>query len=173
MKKMYFTLIMLIAIGCTETETITEIVEVEKIVTETVTETETVTQNVNVYVLPEEYSFTRGGVSTVYYTGQTARVGMATELKSAMNDTSFTEDKIDTMFASGTGFSDATLDASGKNVRGKTAASPVASATVKPLCDGWIKDFKTVVEHAVIAEKTADSGIAGTSTVDEGSRTGK
>ena len=83
MKKMYFTLIMLIAIGCTETETITEIVEVEKIVTETVTvtETETVTQNVNVYVLPEEYSFTRGGVSTVYYTGQTARVGMATELK--------------------------------------------------------------------------------------------
>ena len=88
---------MLIAIGCTETETITEIVEVEKIVNETVTET--VTQNVNVYVLPEEYSFTRGGVSTVYYTGQTARVGMATELKSAMNDTSFTEDKIDTMFA--------------------------------------------------------------------------
>ena len=75
---------MLIAIGCTETETITEIVEVEKIVTETVTvtETETVTQNINVYVLPEEYSFTRGGVSTVYYTGQTARVGMATELKS-------------------------------------------------------------------------------------------
>ena len=104
----------------TETETITEIVEVEKIVTETVTETETITQNVNVYVLPEEYSFTRGGVSTVYYTGQTARVGMATELKSSMNDTSFTEDKIDTMFASGTGFSDATLDASGKNVRGKT-----------------------------------------------------
>jgi hypothetical protein len=175
MKKMYFTLIMLIAIGCTETETITEIVEVEKIVTETVTvtETETVTQNVNVYVLPEEYSFTRGGVSTVYYTGQTARVGMATELKSAMNDTSFTEDKIDTMFASGTGFSDATLDASGKNVRGKTAASPVASATVKPLFDGWIKDFTTVVAPAVVAATTAASGVAGTYTEADGSRTVK
>ena len=166
---------MLIAIGCTETETITEIVEVEKIVTETVTvtETETVTQNVNVYVLPEEYSFTRGGVSTVYYTGQTARVGMATELKSAMNDTSFTEDKIDTMFASGTGFSDATLDASGKNVRGKTAASPVASASVKPLFDGWIKDFTTVVAPSVIAETTAAPGVAGTYTEADGSRTVK
>ena len=89
MKKMYFTLIMLIAIGCSETETITEIVEVEKIVTETVTETETITQNVNVYVLPEENSFTRGGVSTVYYTGQTARVSMDTEIKSSMNETAF------------------------------------------------------------------------------------
>ena len=71
----------LIAYSCTETETITEIVE-GKIVTETVTviETETVIQNV--YVLPEEYSFTRNGVQTVYYTGQTARLKMATELKS-------------------------------------------------------------------------------------------
>jgi hypothetical protein len=124
MKKMYISLITLFAIGCTETETITEIVEVEKIVTETVTvtEVETVTVTNNVYVLPEEYSFTRGGVSTVYYTGQTARVGMATELKSAMNNTAKTKDQIDTMFASGTGFTDPTLDASGKNVRGKTAA---------------------------------------------------
>ena len=75
MKKMYFTLIMLIAIGCTETETITEIVEVEKIVTETVTvtETETVTQNINVYVLPEEYSFTRGGLSCLLYTSPSPR----------------------------------------------------------------------------------------------------
>ena len=74
----------LVAFSCTETETITEIVEVEKIVTETVTVTETVIQNV--YVLPEEYSFTRNGVQTVYYTGQTARLKMATELKKHMND---------------------------------------------------------------------------------------
>ena len=65
--------------SCTETETITEIVEVEKIVTETITVTETVTQNI--YILPEEYSFTRNGLQTVYYTGQTARLKMATELK--------------------------------------------------------------------------------------------
>ena len=173
MKNMYITLISLIAISCTETETITEIVEVEKIVTETVTVTETETVIQNVYVLPEEYSFTRNGISTVYYTGQTARVGMATELKSAMNDTSFTKDQIDTMFASGTGFSDATLDASGKNVRGKTAASPVASATVKPLFDGWIDEFTSIVAPAVIAGTTAASGVAGSYTEADGSRTVK
>ena len=170
---MYLSLITLFAIGCTETETITEIVEVEKIVTETVTEVETVTVTNNIYVLPEEYSFTRGGVSTVYYTGQTARVGMATELKSAMNNTAKTKDQIDTMFASGTGFTDPTLDASGKNVRGKTAASPVASATVKPLFDGWIDEFTNTVAPAVTAGTTAASGVAGSYTEADGSRTVK
>ena len=170
---MYLSLITLFAIGCTETETITEIVEVEKIVTETVTEVETVTVTNNVYVLPEEYSFTRGGVSTVYYTGQTARVGMATELKSAMNNTAKTKDQIDTMFASGTGFTNPTLDASGKNVRGKTAASPVASATVKPLFDGWIEEFTNTVAPAVTAGTTAASGVAGSYTEADGSRTVK
>ena len=172
---MYLSLITLFAIGCTETETITEIVEEEKIVTETVTvtEVETVTVTNNVYVLPEEYSFTRGGLSTVYYTGQTARVGMATELKSAMNDTAKTEDQINTMFASGTGFSDASLDASGKNVRGKTAASPIASATVKPLFDGWIDEFTNTVAPAVTAGTTAASGVAGSYTEADGSRTVK
>ena len=173
MKKMYLSLITLFAIGCTETETITEIVEVEKIVTETVTEVETVTVTNNVYVLPEEYSFTRGGISTVYFTGQTARVGMATELKSAMNNTAKTKDQIDTMFASGTGFTDPTLDASGKNVRGKTAASPVASATVKPLFDGWIDEFTNTVAPAVTAGITAASGVAGSYTEADGSRTVK
>ena len=173
MKKMYLSLITLFAIGCTETETITEIVEVEKIVTEIVTEVETVTVTNNVYVLPEEYSFTRGGVSTVYYTGQTARVGMATELKSAMNNTAKTKDQIDTMFASGTGFTNPTLDASGKNVRGKTAASPVASATVKPLFDGWIEEFTNTVAPAVTAGTTAASGVAGSYTEADGSRTVK
>ena len=170
---MYLSLITLFAIGCTETETITEIVEVEKIVTETVTEVETVTVTNYVYVLPEEYSFTRGGVSTVYYTGQTARVGMATELKSAMNNTAKTKDQIDTMFASGTGFTDPNLDASGKNVRGKTAASPVASATVKPLFDGWIDEFTNTVAPAVTAGTTAASGVAGSYTEADGSRTVK
>ena len=170
---MYLSLITLFAIGCTETETITEIVEVEKIVTEIVTEVETVTVTNNVYVLPEEYSFTRGGVSTVYYTGQTARVGMATELKSAMNNTAKTKDQIDTMFASGTGFTDPTLDASGKNVRGKTAASPVASATVKPLFDGWVDEFTNTVAPAVTAGTTAASGVAGSYTEADGSRTVK
>ena len=59
---------------CSEAETITEIVEVEKIVTETIIQVETVTVTNTVYILPEEYSFTRDGVSTVFYTGQTARL---------------------------------------------------------------------------------------------------
>ena len=117
---LYSTLLMLLT-KCSETETITEIVEVEKIVTETITQLETVTVTNTVYVLPEEYSFTRDGGSTVFYTGQTARLRMATELKSAMNNTSYTQEQINNMFSSGTGFTDTTLDASGKNVRGKTA----------------------------------------------------
>ena len=172
MLKSFFVLILLT--NC-EAETITEIQYVDvpgEIVTvEGPTITETVTNTV--YVLPEEYSFTRNGVSTVYYTGQSARVGMATELKSAMNDTSYTKDQIDTMFASGTGFTDATLDASGKNVRGKTAASAVAASTVRPLFDGWIQEFTTIVAPAVTAETTASSGVAGTYTEADGSRTVK
>ena len=62
-----------IAFSCTETETITEIVEVEKIVTETVTVTETETMT-KCLCITEEYSFTRNGYQTVYYTGQTARL---------------------------------------------------------------------------------------------------
>ena len=153
-----------------ETETITEIVEVEKIVTETVTVTETETVTQNVYILPEEYSFTRNGLQTVYYTGQTARLKMATELKGHMNDNSKTKDQLDTMFNSGTGFNDSTLDSSGKKVGNKTASSPVASATVKPLFDGWIEDFTSNVAPAVSAGTTASSGIAGsyTDTRDDG-----
>lgn len=158
---------------CSETETITEIVEVEKIVTETITQLETVTVTNTVYVLPEEYSFTRDGGSTVFYTGQTARLRMATELKSAMNNTSYTQEQINNMFSSGTGFNDATLDASGKNVRGKTATSPIAQSTVRPLFDSWIEEFTTVVAPAVIAGTTASSGVAGSYTEADGSRTVK
>jgi hypothetical protein len=169
---LYSTLLMLLT-KCSETETITEIVEVEKIVTETITQLETVTVTNTVYVLPEEYSFTRDGVSTVFYSGQTARLRMATELKSAMNNISYTQEQINNMFGSGTGFTDATLDASGKNVRGKTATSPIAQSTVRPLFDSWIEEFTTVVAPAVTAGTTASSGVAGSYTEADGSRTVK
>jgi hypothetical protein len=169
---LYSTLLMLLT-KCSETETITEIVEVEKIVTETITQLETVTVTNTVYVLPEEYSFTRDGVSTVFYSGQTARLRMATELKSAMNNISYTQEQINNMFSSGTGFTDATLDASGKNVRGKTATSPIAQSTVRPLFDSWIEEFTTVVAPAVTAGTTASSGVAGSYTEADGSRTVK
>lgn len=171
-----FLIALLLFTNCTETETLTEIEYVDRIVTETITvtetetviETETVTNTV--YILPEEYSFTRNGISTVYYTGQTARVAMATELKSAMNDHSFTKEQIENMFANGTGFNDSSLDASGKNVRGKTASSPVAASTIRPLFDGWIEEFTTVVAPAVAAGTIASKGVAGLYSEADGSR---
>jgi hypothetical protein len=97
---------------------------------------------------------------------------MATELKKDMNDMSSTQELLNTMFNSGTGFTDSTLDGS-KKVGNKTAASPVASATVKPLFDGWITEFTTVVAPAVAAGTTASSGVAGEYTEADGSRTVK
>ena len=168
-----FILPLLLLFNCTKTE-IEEVikeVEVERIVTNTVIETVTVTSTV--VIAPEEYSFTRNGVSTVYYTGQAARLKMATELKSAMNNLSSTQTGIDKMFNQGKGFSDSSLDASGKKVGNKTAASPIASATVKPLFDEWITEFTTVVIPAINNDITASSGVAGSYTEADGSRTVK
>ena len=87
---------------------------------------------------PSEYEFTRSGVSTVFYTGQTARLKMAGEIHSAFSDTSKSEADILAMFNDGTGFSDASLNSSGKNIGGKTASSSYASASVKPQIQAFI-----------------------------------
>ena len=170
---MYLIALALVFINCTKTE-IEEVikeVEVERIVTNIVTNTVMVTNTV--VIAPEEYSFTRNGISTVFYTGQTARLKMATELKSAMNDLSSTQVGIDIMFNQGKGFSDSSLDASGKIVGSKTSASPSASATVKPLFDEWITEFTTVVVPAVNNNITASSGVAGSYTDADPPRTVK
>ncbi len=143
-------------------------VEVEKIVTVT----NTVTETVNVLVPPEDYGFTRGGKSTVFYTGQTTRLDQATELKKDMNDAASTKTLLDNMFNSGTGFTDSSLDGS-KKCGNKTAASPIASATVKPLFDTWITEFAEVVAPAVNSGTTASAGVAGSYTESDGSRTVK
>ena len=157
--------------SCTKTESFPDTDELEMVVNENDLETETTTEMT--YEIPENYTFTRNGVSTVFYTGQTARLKMATELKSGMNDTSFSTERLKNMFNSGTGFVDSALDETGKNVGGKTAASILASATVKPLFDGWIDAFTTVVAPAVVSNTTAESGIAGSYTEADGSRTVK
>ena len=87
---------------------------------------------------PSEYEITRSGVSTVFYTGQTARLKMAGEIHSAFSDTSKSEADILAMFNDGTGFSDASLNSSGKNIGGKTASSSYASASVKPQIQAFI-----------------------------------
>ena len=161
--------------SCTKTET----VEVEKIVNvpgETLIvnvpgETLTVTETVNIVSPPEEYSFTRLGLSTVFYTGQTARLKMATELKGSMNILTSTQANVNDMFNNGTGFSDPSLDSSKKKVGNKVGTS--GSATVKPLFDGWITEFTTIVIPAVNSGVVAEAGVAGSKTDASGAKTVK
>lgn len=96
---------------------------------------------------PATYVFERDGSSTVSYGGQTTRLMMANEIASAMKDETKTLTELNTMFADGTGFSNADLDASGKKVRNKVAASnglfgsnAVATAAIQSKFDGWIAD---------------------------------
>ena len=117
---------------------------------------------------PGEYDFTRSGLSTVFYTGQSARLKMAGELHSAFSDTSKSEADILAMFNDGTGFSDASLNSSGKNVGGKTASSSYASASVKPQIQAFITRVVTKVFPNY--NNDASEGIAGKYT-DPGGRT--
>lgn len=100
---------------------------------------------------PATYSFTRGGESTVSFSGQTTRILMAEEIVSALSNTAFTEAEIDAMFAHAEGendFADESnfgLNASAKNVRSKIAASTdlfasntTLAATIKEDFDDWI-----------------------------------
>jgi len=155
--------------SCTKTEIEYRDVEVpvETIVEKIVTQT--VTQTVNVVTPPEEYSFTRNGVSTVYYTGQSARLKMATALKSSMNILTSTQANVNDMFNNGTGFSDESLNSSGKKVGNKVGTS--GSATVKPLFDGWITEFTTIVVPAVNNSITATRTVAGKYTDPSGAKT--
>lgn len=145
--KMIFSLTLLtILTSCTKE--VIEYVDVPgpiKTVVETVTITETVTETVTEIVPfpPDAYTFTREGISTVFYTGQTARLKMAQEIYSALNDNSFTFEQINTMFNDGTGFLDKTLDNSGKTIGSKV--SSYGSATVKPMFDALIQDVTTNV----------------------------
>ena len=152
--------------SCTKTETI----EVEKIVN-VKGDTITVTETVNIVTPPDEYSFTRDGASTVFYTGQTERLKMATELKSAMNNLASTELNTLDMFNNGNGFEEASLNASTKTVGSKIGKS--GSATVKPLFVGWITEFTTTVISAVNSGVTAEAGVAGLYVEKDASRTVK
>lgn len=113
---------------------------------------------------PSEYEFTRNGISTVFYTGQTTRLKMAGELHAAFSDTSKSEAEILAMFNDGIGFSDSSL--TGKNIGGKTATSNYASTTVKP----QIKAFITRVVNDVFPNYNNDAskGVAGKYTDPEG-----
>ena len=108
---------------------------------------------------PSEYEFTRNGISTVFYTGQSDRLKMAGELYSAFGDISKNEADILAMFNEGTGFSDASLNSSGKNVGGKTAKSNYASTTVKPQIQAFIS--RVVNDVFPNYNNDASEGVAG------------
>ena len=122
--------------------------------------------NNNTVVAPDTYSFERGGISTVSYSGQTCRLQMAKDIYDALNSSGeYTVDQVLEMFNDGTGFLYA-YDC-GKNVGGKTAASPSASVTVKPMFDEMIVEYFETVEPNFT--NTASLGFPGQITTSSGS----
>lgn len=137
---------------------------------------------------PVSYDFTRDGISTVSFSGQTDRISMATELITAMKDFSVSEETLLEMYANETvagtdanPFSDATLNASTKSVKSKVAASEdffssntVASAEIKADIASWITAQVTEVfpNQNVLATPGTAGQIADGSTVRYISATG-
>ena len=121
-------------------------------------------------VVPETYSFTRGGESTVSFSGQTTRILMAEEIASAFLDfDATTEESLQAMFAHIEGaddFSDPDLNASDKSVRSKTAASrdyfssnTAEGNAIKATFDGYIaSQISEVFPNQNVA---AEPGVAG------------
>ncbi|MFL2629883.1 MAG: DUF4856 domain-containing protein, partial [Flavobacteriaceae bacterium] len=114
----------------------------------------------NVGFPPDAYSYSRNGVSTVSYGGQTTRLKQAEALGSALKSDSFTIAQLEQMFKDGEGFSDATLNGTGKNLRGKSAA--YGAATVKAQIDALITEAAEVVAPAW--NNDASAGVPGTYT---------
>ncbi len=99
--------------------------------------------------VPATYTFKRGGESTVSFEGQTIRIRMGGELKSALLDfDNATEASLMAMYSHEAGnndFSESRLNLSGKNLRSKTAASNdyfgsnvTESAEIKATMEGYI-----------------------------------
>ena len=121
-----------------------------------------------VVVTPNSYAFERDGASTVSYGGQTTRLKMASAIYTALKTTSFTQPEIDNMFNNGEGFTDTSLNGTGKKLGNKTAA--YGSATVKPWFDAQITEAVNIVFQAVNASTDASAGVAGTYTDTGGSQ---
>ncbi len=103
--------------------------------------------------VPTTYTFTRDGASTVSFSGQTTRIGMATELINAMKDFSVSAETMIEMYANETAsggdanpYSDPALNESSKSVKSKVAASSdffssntVESAEIKANIQSWME----------------------------------
>ena len=98
---------------------------------------------------PATYNFERNNESSVSFSGQTTRILMAEEIIDALVDETTTAEVLNAMFAHVEGemdFSDPDLNASDKNLRGKTAASfdffsnnATDQALIRADFEGWIQ----------------------------------
>ncbi|MGI9527463.1 MAG: DUF4856 domain-containing protein [Weeksellaceae bacterium] len=130
--------------------------------------------------VPQTYSFERDGNSTVDFNGQNTRLKMAKEIVyGAMGDfENITESRLQAMLNHQEGsadFEEASLNASGKSILSKIAASKelfsensVLSSEIKNDFKSWITDFsQNVVPNY---EQTASAGQAGQVVVGEKTR---
>ncbi|THH41863.1 DUF4856 domain-containing protein [Neolewinella litorea] len=102
--------------------------------------------------VPETYSFSRNGASTVSFDGQSTRIAMAEELVSAFQDPTNEEATLDAMFRNEgpngedvSPFASAELNAATKSIRSKVAASrdyffadATTATAIRDEFDGWI-----------------------------------
>lgn len=127
------------------------------------------TTTTNTVTAPATYEFSRNGTTSVSYSGQTTRLLMAEELIDALIDPSLTEAQIDAMFDHQEGnssFSDATLNASNKSVRSKTAASFDFFSANSTDANAIKADFESWIANQVSDvypnwSNTASEGVAG------------
>ena len=113
---------------------------------------DTDTGNVRELIIPDTYSFQKDGVSTINFSGQTERIGMANELIRAMRDDAIGTDLLLEQYSNSAAdggdanpFSDPTLNASSKSIKSKVAASndffssnSVTSSMIKDDFESWI-----------------------------------
>lgn len=117
--------------------------------------------------IPENYSFTRDGQSTVSFDGQTTRILMSGELISNLTNPDATEEILSNMFSNQNNpFSNEELNSSSKNIKSKVAASKfyfgsntVEGNMIKSAFESWITEQATVVFPNW--EELAAPGVAG------------
>ena len=125
-------------------------------------------------VAPDSYEFTRDGVSSVSFSGQTTRLNQAEELYSGLNSSSATESGLDLMFNGdgngSAGFADESLNGTSKIIGSKTSSSTLAgSAATKARFDAMITDFATNVVPNWNTD--ASAGTAGAISTPDGAST--
>ena len=125
-------------------------------------------------VAPDSYEFTRDGVSSVSFSGQTTRLNQAEELYTGLNSSSATESGLDLMFNGdgngSAGFADESLNGTSKIIGSKTSSSTLAgSATTKARFDAMITDFATNVVPNWNTD--ASAGTAGAISTPDGAST--